>query len=238
MSGHSKWSTIKRKKEITDQKRGAIFSKLSRVITMAVINGGSNDPAFNITLRLAILRARSFNMPKINIDRAVLKASSSEAKALREMVYEGFGPSGVSFIITATTDNPSRTVSAIKQTLEKNNGKLGSENSVKHFFKKYGIVVFDKENVREEDIFIFSEEFEAYDIESGEEYVVYIPFDKMGIVHESKIGSLADSVEVWYKPEITIPVTVKIEEKIHLLIGLLEDIDEVENVYTNYTKEI
>lgn len=144
MSGHSKWSKIKREKQAKDKQKGNIFSKLSRLITLAVIEGGGiTDPENNIKLRLAIEKAKNLNLPKENIERAIEKGTGPESQELKEVVYEAFGPEGVSLIILATTDNMNRTLSEIRNVLELHGGKLGTQGSVLHLFKKSGLSTFE-----------------------------------------------------------------------------------------------
>src|SRR5438132_496161 len=131
MSGHSKWSKIKRQKEVTDKVKGAAFAKLSRIITLAVIEGGGiPDPVNNVRLRLSIEKAKALNMPKENITRAIEKGAGPHKLELKEVVYEAFAPHGISVIIVATTDNSNRTFAEIRTILERNGGKMGTQGSV------------------------------------------------------------------------------------------------------------
>src|SRR3990167_9111836 len=211
MSGHSKWSQIKRKKGLTDQKRGQIFSKMSRLITLSVKEGGGiTDPEKNVKLRLAVTRAKSENMPKENIDRAISKASGGESGSVQEVLYEGFGPSGVSLVITGVTDNANRTHSEVKNLLEKNGGKIGTVGSVAYLFDKCGLIAFDKETTAEEAVFSFADKINAIDIEStGDSYIVYIPFDKLGLVPTFTSGLEPTLVEPYYRPKSPILVPDK-----------------------------
>jgi YebC/PmpR family DNA-binding regulatory protein len=137
MSGHSKWSTIKRQKGAADAKRGAVFAKLSKKITVATKEGNSGDPSFNSRLRLEIERAKAAGMPNDNIDRAIKKGLGNDGSAaLEEVVYEGYGPGGSAFIIEAITDNKNRTVQNVKTIFTKNNGSFGGQGSVAWQFKK------------------------------------------------------------------------------------------------------
>jgi len=235
MSGHSKWSTIKRKKEINDKARAQVFSKLSRIITLAVFEGGGiADPAGNVGLRIAIDRARAANMPRANIDRAIEKAKRGGADNLREVVYEGFAPGGVSLIISATTDNPNRALSEIKNKLEKLGGKLGSEHSVMYQFVKCGVVEFD-ENSKEDDVYSFADSIGALDIEvHNGAYFVYIPFDKIGYVAEY-VGKTLESrgADIFYKPQMTVSTTEQGIANIDRIVDALEELDDVDSVYTN-----
>ena len=236
MSGHSKWSQIKRKKGIADQKRGQLFSKLSRVITLSVREGrGITDPENNLKLRLAVERARAENMPKENIERAIEKARGAADENYKEVVYEAFGPKGVQFIITAATDNPNRTHSSIKNVLEKMGGKMGRPNSVAYLFDKCGVVVFNKGEVDETAVFSFSDEIGALDIDEEEsQYVVYIPFEKFGQVSSHLSGLTTSTIDIFFKPKSTISISEQELISIHNLIEALEDLDDVDNVYSNY----
>lgn len=136
MAGHSKWAQIKRKKGIKDQEKGTVFTKLSKLITLAVAEGASvTDPDRNIKLRLAVEKAKAANMPKDTIDRAILKGSGPQKNLLKEVVYEGFGPEGTGFIVHATTDNSNRTISEVRNVFDRNGGKLGVSGSLQYLFK-------------------------------------------------------------------------------------------------------
>lgn len=234
MSGHSKWSTIKRKKETTDQARATVFSKLSRVISIAITDGGGvADPAGNIKLKIAIERARSANMPKSNIDRAI-KEAKGKKENLKEVVYEGFGPFGASLIIIVTTDNPNRAISTVKTTLEKSGGKLGSEHSAMYQFTKCAVVEFEKK-VNENDVYAFADRAGGIDIESNEDsYYVYIPFEKMGYVSDYLNGLEYKSVDVFYLPKVHISLNSGESDKIDTIVEKLEELPEVDSVYTNH----
>ena len=163
MSGHSKWSTIKRQKGVKDAKRGLVFTKLSKAISIAVRQGGGvADPDGNFRLRLAIEAARAANMPKENIDRAIQKASSKAEAALEEAVYEGFGPGGFSVIVETVTDNKLRTVSEVKNIFNKNGGSMGAQGSVMYQFEKKGVVSIEKESKTLDDIFLIAVDFSLF----------------------------------------------------------------------------
>ncbi|OGK56253.1 hypothetical protein A3J15_03510 [Candidatus Roizmanbacteria bacterium RIFCSPLOWO2_02_FULL_38_10] len=237
MSGHSKWSQIKRKKGIADQKRGQIFSKLSRLITLSVKEGGGiTDPANNVKLRLAIERAKAENMPHENVKRAIEKAVSSDASGLKEIIYEAFAPKGVQMIIKGLSDNPNRTHSEVKNLIERLGGKLGTPNSVAHLFKLCGVVVFDKSKNDETAIFAFADKLASFDIEEDDQdFVVYIPFEQIGAVHDN-LGQLqAENIEVFYRPEISVELDQAAVVVIDNIIEKLEDLEDVDKVYANYT---
>lgn len=236
MSGHSKWANIKRKKEANDKVKGAVFAKMSRLITLAVVEGGGMpDPSHNFKLRLAIDKARSMNMPKENINRAIEKASGADRNSIKEIIYEGFAPHGVALMIQATSDNPNRTVSEIKNVIEMHGGKIGSQGSVAYLFNKCALIEFDTTINKEEDILNFSEALNAIDIEQEKlEYYVYVPFEQYGKIKEALGPLQPKNTEVDYKPLSPVEVgdTSSID-KIVELIQALEDLDDVHHVYSN-----
>lgn len=236
MSGHSKWANIKRKKEVNDKVKGNIFSKLSRLVTIAVIEGGGiTDPDNNLKLRLAIEKAHSFNMPKENIKRAIEKGVGPDKSKMVEIVYEAFGPYGVSLIILAHTDNQNRTLGEVKSVLDRNQGKLGSMGSVSYLFTKCGLIVIDKKEIDQDRLFEISEKLEALDVaEDDLKYSIYIPYSKLGHIKEALNNVNYDSAEVDYKPQnpISIEDDAKLE-KISLLIEHLEALEDIQKVFAN-----
>ncbi len=228
MSGHNKWSKIKRKKEVEDKVKGNIFSKMARLITLAVIQGGGiGDPANNVKLRLAIEKAKQFNMPKENIKRAIERGIGSEKNQLQEIIYEGFGPGGVALLIVATTDNPNRTLGEVRTILDKHEGKLGSQGAVSYLFKKCGLAVFEKSQITEEQILALADKLEAFDIEeTNDRFYVYFPFENLGHIENT-------TAEIDFKPLSTITAPPAIVEKIDKLTESLESLDDVHRVYTN-----
>jgi YebC/PmpR family DNA-binding regulatory protein len=228
MSGHSKWSTIKRKKGVNDQKKAQVFTKHARLITMAVVEaGGIGDPEYNVKLRLAIERAKAENMPKDNIQRAIDRAKGPDANQLKEVVYEGFGPGGGSLVIVAATDNSNRTHTEVKNILEKRGGKMGVTGSVLYLFDKCGVVVFSKAKATEESVLEFGEKIGALDFEESEEnYIIYIPFEK--------IGQIKETTDIFYRPKTSVTVSAEGREEINQLLEAFEDQDDVSEVYSNY----
>lgn len=236
MAGHSKWAQIKRKKEAKDKEKGKIFSKLSRLIVLAVKEGGGiDDPEKNVKLRLAIEKAKEYNMPKENILRAIERAKGSEGQGLQEIIYEGFAPFGVSLIILTATDNSKRTLSEIRRVLEEHGGKLGSMGSTQFLFQRCGLVIFSRQN-SEEKIWQFAEKISALDIEEDKEsFLVYIPFENIGRTKEFLGDLKPQSIEIDYRPLST----VKVEDKekatqILKLIEALESLDDVQRVFANF----
>ncbi len=239
MSGHSKWSKIKHQKQTTDAAKGKIFTKFSNAIMIAVREGGGSDPASNFKLRLVMEKARSFNMPKDNIQRAIDKASgNNNANQMQEVVYEAFGPGGVGIIIEAVTDNKQRTVSEIKNHLERNGGILASTGAVSHFFNHVGLINIKKETKTFDEIMEKALECNAIDLVENEEGIeVYTaPVD----LHKIKEALLTFGFTVFdaaliYKPVNFIPVTDKaIAQHVLKLLSTIEELDDVHNVYANF----
>ncbi len=240
MAGHSKWAQIKRKKQAKDQKRGKIFSKLSREITLAVISGGGiPDPEKNVRLRMAIEKAKQFRMPKENIERAIARAVGEGREALEEHFYEAFGPFSVGMIIHVMTDNNNRSVNEVRRILEKNGGKLAVQGAVDYLFERCGSVSIEKGKVDEGKVFEFAEQVDAIDIEEDSDYYfVYFPFEKLGearnvIVSLGIEGS--STPELDYKPKTTVKIERKEDaEKILQLVEELESLDDVQKVFANF----
>ncbi len=237
MSGHSKWANIKRQKQAADLKRGNLFSKLSRAITIAVIEGGGiTDPEHNVKLRLAIEKAKAANMPKENINRAIERGVGKGADDLKELIIEAFGPEGVSFLILAATDSTNRTISQIRQILERGGGKLGSVGSVIYQFTRCGLVTFSKTNIKEEKIFELAEKIDAFDIDSDDSFFyIYFPFQNLGKIKEVMSGENYQSVEADFKPNSLIKINNKeTASKLLFLIDQLEAHDDVQKVFGNF----
>lgn len=238
MSGHSKWSQIKRKKGIKDQQKGQLFSKISRLITLAVKEGGRiTNPEKNVKLRLAIEKAKESNMPKENIKRAIERAIKEGGEGMKEVVYEIFAPGGGSLLVSATTDNPKRTLYDIKKVLDKEGGKISSAGSTSFLFQRVGLIVFDKKRVSEEQVLEFAEKIGAFDFDENEEnYSFFIPFEKIGKVNDFLSGLEYKTLEIDYRPLSTINVEDKlIAQKIIKIIEALESLEDVQKVSTNFT---
>ncbi len=235
MSGHSKWANIKRKKGVNDKIKGNVFGKMSRIITIAVLEGGGlTDPEHNVKLRIAIEKAKAFNMPKENIKRAIEKGIGPDKSTLKEVIYEGFGPGGVAMLMQATTDNPNRTLSEIRNLMERNNSKLGNSGSVGYLFKKCALMIFKKESIKEEDAFAVGDKLGAFDIDSDEDrFYVYFPFENLGHIKDRLEGVEYESAEVDFKPQSIIEVDSDKLAKIENLISVLEALDDVHKVFVN-----
>ncbi|MDO8497185.1 MAG: YebC/PmpR family DNA-binding transcriptional regulator [bacterium] len=236
MSGHSKWSKIKRQKESNDRSRGLIFSKLSRLISMAVVEGGGMaDPEHNIKLRFAMEKAQGYDMPKENIKRAIEKGAGPEKSLLRHVRYEAFGPHGVALLVTATTDNANRTTSEIKNTLEKHGGKLGNQGSVAYLFQECGITSFDLSATTEEAVLEFADRIGALDFEKvGNDMIIYFPFVKLGRVKEYLKGLANRGADDYYRAISSLSMPSHVEEKkVINLVEALENLEDVHAVFTN-----
>lgn len=238
MSGHSKWATIKRQKGLNDAKRGQAFTKLANAITIAVKKGGGNtDPEFNASLRLAIDRAKAANMPKDNIERSISKGAGAGAgEELDEVLYEGFTPGGVGLLIEAVTDKKQRTVAEVKTTLEKNGGTMAGQGAVSYQFQKAGEIILLKKGKSIDEILEIAMDNNVFDYEEDDSSVVLYtePQDlqkaKEGL---EKSGFAIEDAGLSYKPNSRISVAKEHEEKILALIEKLEDMDDVQKVYTN-----
>lgn len=233
MSGHSKWSTIKRQKEATDAKRGQLFSKLSRAIGIAAKQGGPS-PDTNLRLRVAIEQAKSFNMPKENIER-ILKQVQEKAENLEEAIYEAYGPAGVGVLIEVTTDNRNRTTQEIKNILERSGGSLGTPGSVAFQFEQKGLILVDKGASPDERMLKLID-LGAEDVEEAEDGIeVYTkPGDVFALKEKfEQEGVSVRSAELIYNPKNMAPVASQDTGRVLKLIEALDGHDDVQKVYTN-----
>lgn len=237
MSKHSKWAKIKRAKGITDAKRGAVFTKLGRNITIAAREGGDAD--FNFKLRLAVQAAKAANMPKDNIDRAILKgAGAGEGAALKELVYEAMGPCGAALVITAYSDNVNRTAAEIKNILSKGGGTLAGQGAVMWQFQKMGVI-----RIKILDLRFKIEELELKLIEAGVENItedddgvtIYTKPENFQKVKEmlDKEGVAAESAAIEYVAKNEVELSSEDEARVDALIEALDEDEDVTEVYTN-----
>lgn len=237
MSGHSKWSTIKHKKGAADARRGKIFSKLIREITVAARMGGG-DPEGNPRLRTAIASAKSQNMPKENIDRAIKKGTGElEGAVYEETNYEGYGPGGVAVLVDCLTDKKNRTVADIKHLFERHGGNLGEPGCVAWVFDKKGLIVLEKDKVNEENLLDVALEAGAEDVrEEKTEFEVVT--EAMGLERVKKAledaGLPYNYAEVTMIPKETVKVEGKKAQQVLNLMQALEDHDDVSHVYANF----
>lgn len=237
MSGHSKWSTIKRKKGALDAKRGKIFTKLIKEITVAAKLGGG-DPDGNPRLRTAIQTAKGANMPQENIARAIAKGTGElEGVHYEECAYEGYGPSGVAILISVLTDNRNRTGAEIRHVLTKNSGSMAEPNAVAWNFEKKGLLLVPRESVDEEALMELALEAGAEDMEPAADlFEIRTPPDAFEAVREAleKSGVPTESAELAMLPKSTVPLEGGEAERMLRLMEALEENDDVQNVYANF----
>ena len=232
MSGHSKWSTIKRKKGAADAKRGAIFTRLSKDITLAARDLGGN-PDMNPSLRLAIKKAKSSNMPVANIERAI-KKGTGDLPGIKydDIIYECYGPNGVAIILECLTDNKKRTVSEIKNILTKSGGNLGESGCVNWMFEKKGTISILKNDISEE--ILFDLEIEDFELDNNQ-YILSISSDKFGDVSNSlEKKNINIEGEVSLVPKNTVEVLEEDSSKILNLMDQLDDHDDIQKVHSNF----
>ncbi len=261
MSGHSKWSTIKRKKGALDAKRGQVFTKISKMITIAAQEGGG-DPDMNFSLRIAIEKAKEANMPKDNIDRAVKKGlGEGGGEALVEMSYEGYGPEGVAVIVDAMTDNRNRTAAEVRHIFEGCGGSLGSDGAVSWQFETKGLITIkckkiqksEKFGKEDEEVSIDKDEcmLEIMEVE-GVEDVREIDLEEEGLGLEiysdkkdfapvrgqvEQLGYVIVSSEIIKVPTNPTKVSAEVVEKVHHFIESMEENEDVQNVWVNIDLE-
>jgi YebC/PmpR family DNA-binding regulatory protein len=237
MSGHSKWASIKHKKAIVDSRKGKLFTKLARAITVAAKEGGG-DIEGNPSLALAVQKARDASMPKDNIERAIAKGTGAgaDAEALENVMYEGYGPGGVAVLVEAVTDNRNRTGAEMRHTFTKHGGNLGEPGSVSYLFDKKGAIVVDAERYGEEDL-LPAVEAGAEDIAIDDDVfeVLTEPAD-VGAVRQAltDAGIEVQSTEVVQRPKSTVALDEEGARKVLRLIDALEDNDDVDAVHANY----
>ncbi len=240
MSGHSKWSKVKHQKESTDATKGKIFTKIANAIIVAVKQGGAvTDPNDNIRLRLAVEKAKSANMPKEKIDRAIARGRGTAAEDnLEQSVYEGFGPAGVGIMIETASNNKQRTVAELKNILERFGGRLATSGSVAHFFNLVGLITIPKIGKSFDELMEKAIAAGATDIEQvGETIDIYTDHSDLHKVKEEliKYGLPVSSFELFYKPVTTIPVSDEnTAKRVLSLLENLEQIEDVQKVHANF----
>lgn len=234
MSGHSKWSTIKHKKEATDYKRGQIFTKLVRAITVAVRDSGP-DIDSNFKLRLAVEKAHQVNMPKVNIDRAIEKGSGAGITGFMEAVYEGFGPGNTAIIVEVLTDNKNRTVSELKKVFEMSGGSLGQPGSVAFLFDKKGHLVVEKKMPAEEQMLKLMDMGVDDVLETETGISVITPANSLAQV-KSKMeteGLVIKEAGLIYLAKNPLNLDQETRVKVENFLESLDDLDDVQEVYSN-----
>jgi YebC/PmpR family DNA-binding regulatory protein len=239
LSGHSKWSSIKHKKGAADAKRGQLFSKLSRAIIVAAKEGGG-DPANNLALQNAIEKAKSYSMPKDNIDRAIAKGSGADAdaNAFETIVYEGYGPEGIAVIVEALTDNRNRTAADVRHLFAKHGGNLGTAGAVAWQFDRRGVVVVSADGVDEDELFLAAADGGADDIQQdGSVFEITSAPEQLAAVRGAveAAGFGVESAELQLVPKTTVAVDDETKARqVMRLIDALEENDDVQDVYANF----
>jgi len=241
MSGHSKWATIHRAKEVKDAKRGAIFTKLGAAITVAVKQGGGvGDPDQNFRLRIVVDKAKQANMPKENINRAIEKGLiKTGTNALQEATYEGFLPGGVAVLVETVTDNKLRTAQQIRMVLDKNGGSLAGAGAVSYLFSSLGEMVADIGGLGEEEAELLAIDTGVMDIDDMEDkkLLLFCERDRLYEIKKEleKKGMKVESAELVMRPVNVVEIQKSTDrEKIEKIIGMLEEIDGVAHVWCNY----
>jgi YebC/PmpR family DNA-binding regulatory protein len=239
LSGHSKWSSIKHKKGAADAKRGKLFSKLTRAIIVAAKEGGG-DPANNLALQNAVEKARSYSMPKDNIERAIAKGAGldADAAAFETIVYEGYGPEGVAVIVEALTDNRNRTAADVRHAFSKHGGSLGTTGAVAWQFERRGVVIVPGDGVDEEELFMAAADAGAEDVQQdGSDFQVTSAPESLAAVRAAieEAGFAVGSAELSLVPKTTVAVEDEAAaRRVMKLIDTLEDNDDVQDVYANF----
>ena len=236
MAGHSKWKQIKRKKAVTDQKRGAMFTRLIREITIAAKAGGG-DPGGNARLRTAIDAAKAENMPADNIDRAIKKGTGElEGVIYEEVTYEGYGPGGAALLVQATTDNPNRTVAEIRNIFQKHGGNLGAANAVAWMFDRKGQIVIDGK-ANEDTTMEVALDAGADDMEKeGDIYLITTPPTQLHAIDQALRAKKlpVQTVEIAMVPKNTVKVEGNDAKRLLSLVESLEEMDDVAKVFSNF----
>lgn len=231
MSGHSKWATTKRQKAVVDAKRGALFTKIANQIAIAARSG--TDPNMNPSLAMMLEKARQANMPKANIERAIARVSDKSAAALNEETYEGYGPGGVGIIIEVATDNKNRTMPEVRNTLNKNGGRMADPGSVMFQFARKGYIEIGETG---EDTMMTVLDSGAEDVEEGDDglEIITAPNDLMKVRQALiEAGLTVNTAELRYIPTSSIAVADEDGEKLSRLLDALDDLDDVTAVHTN-----
>lgn len=242
MSGHSKWSTIKRKKGAIDQARAKIFTKLGREIQVAVKSGGP-DPASNPRLKDAIAKAKANNMPNDNINRSITKASGTGAdENFEEITYEGYGPNGVAVIVRTLTDNKNRTAGEVRHAFDKNGGNLGTAGSVSFMFEDKGSILIAKENIEDDDeLMMVALDAGADDMINEEEFnLIYTAPADFETVRQAleTAGYIIEEAVVEPVPNTWVSVeATEVRQSLRKMIDMLEDSDDVQDIFHNWENE-
>ncbi len=237
MSGHSKWATIKRKKGALDAKRGALFTKIIKEITIAARMGGE-DPNANPRLRTAVAKAKANNMPNDNIDRAIKKgAGTLDGVIYEEIRYEGYGPGGVAIMVDCLTDNRNRTTPEVRTTFSKHGGNLGEAGCVAYMFSRKGNIIIEPGQTSEDEVMELLLDYDVDDITTDDGIIEIVcsadSFNEINDLLTGKGFKLSTS-EITMIPQTTVPLDEKKAAQCMRLVELLEDLDDAQNVYSNY----
>ncbi len=237
MSGHSKWSTIKRKKGALDAKRGKIFGKLSKEISIAVKEGGGPDVTMNPRLRLAVQNAKGANMPKDNIERAIKKGSGADAGSYQELTFEGYAPHGVAVFVECLTDNQNRTVQGVRAAFNKHGGSLGTNGSLEFIFDRKGVFsLIQPENMDQDTFELELIDAGAEEVEPGDGYVnITSAMEDFGNLNKKleELNLTVENAELQRIPGTRVSLTDEELVQVMKLIDALEDDDDVQKVYHN-----
>ncbi|MED0702769.1 MULTISPECIES: YebC/PmpR family DNA-binding transcriptional regulator [Aeribacillus] len=240
MAGHSKWKNIQRRKNAQDAKRGKIFMKLAKEIYVAAKQGGG-DPDANPSLRLAIDKAKAANMPNDNIERAIKKATGSQDGAnYEEITYEGYGPGGVAVMVKCLTDNKNRTATSVRTAFNKNGGNLGETGCVSYMFERKGYIVIEGNGIEEDDLFLEAIDAGAEELEaSGEAFEIYTAPENLNNVKTAleEKGYKLETAEITWIPQTYTQLDETTAEKMYKLIDVLEDDDDVQEVFHNMQED-
>lgn len=235
MSGHSKWSSIKHQKGVTDARRGQLFTKLGREITVSVRQSGPNADS-NFQLRLAIQRAKDNNMPLENIERAIKRASGGlDSTDLNEIVLEGYGPGGVAILVKALSNNRNRTIQDVRQLLARHGGSMGENGCVSWLFETKGVILVDNENQNAEELSLLAIDAGADDVNTTEEYIeIYTqPQDLEEVRKVISVKNKVISTEISEIPKTTMELGEKQSAQVMNMIEHLEELDDVQHVFSN-----
>jgi YebC/PmpR family DNA-binding regulatory protein len=236
MAGHSKWANIKHRKAATDAKRGKIFTKIAKEVTISARLGGG-DPNANPRLRLAVQQARAVNMPGDNINRAIQKGTGElEGQQLEEMMFEGYGPGGIGILIECVSDNRNRVVADLRKVLSRNNGSMADAGAVAWNFTRKTVISVDKGNKSEEDVLMAVLDAGAEDVKDGDDtWDVYAPIDGFESVRSALEGAGFNitAANLQYVANQTLELTGDEAASALKLLDLLDDEDEVQNIYSN-----
>lgn len=238
MAGHSKWANIKHRKAAQDAKKGKIFTKIAKELTVAAKLGQSGDPEFNPRLRLALDKAKAANMPKENVERAIKRGlGEGDGTTYEDVIYEGYGPGGVAILVQALTDNKNRTVAEVRSTFTKRGGSMGEAGCVAWMFDKKGVINIPKDAVDEDTLMMIAIDAGAEDVVSDDDgfEVITDPSNYEAVKKAIEANNIKiEYAEITMRPKNTIELSGEEAEKTMALLEALEDLDDVQEVYSNF----